>query len=365
MESKGFLFAVIPLAVIVIVFSYLNIKQEAVSTTVKIEEVSSCKTIEYNGKDRIDVVFISSDEDARRYSEVLLSTEPYKSYRDYFNTYVIDDVSPECEDYKGIAILCNTPEVQSISKRCPNDYIVVVKEKPLNIRSSSYGNVLSINKAHEYSVEIHEIGHAFGNLAEEYGGAKIPRGSKNCVSSCEKFKDPIDSCEVVCSESEFFRSIPEGVMRTLATSNYGVYNIGLLKKLLEKNKPEESSAITGRQIEDLSSCNQAITPIEISQTEDGTISAESTNIQETGCAPDNAGEGVLCVGSLCYPEVLFTDSQDLTLQEEIAGEVFTPEQTTTFYVEQDLSSPLIEITLNNEPIAIVNTAQAGATACLI
>ena len=229
MESKGFLFAVIPIAIIIIVFGYLNIEQEKVLTSVKIGEVSSCKTIEYNGKDRIDVVFISSEEDARKYTEVLLNTEPYKSYRDYFNTYVIDNVSLECEDYKGIAILCNTPEVQSVSKRCPNDYIVVVKEKPLNIRSSSYGNVLSINKVHEDSVLIHEIGHGFGNLAEEYTEAKLPRGQKNCKSNPDDF-DIFDEKLQGCSTETHWRSIPSGVMRSLITSNYGIYNIELLKK---------------------------------------------------------------------------------------------------------------------------------------
>ncbi len=179
MESKGFLFITILLIAIIVVFGYLNIQQESKLNVDKPNDL--CKSIEYNGKDRIDILFISSEEDARHYTEVLLNTEPYKDYKSYFNTYAITNTYVKCKDYKGIAILCNTQEVQEIAKQCPHDYIVVVKKEPSNIRSSAYGNILSINSVHEDSVLIHEFGHAFANLAEEYDGAKIPFGSENCV----------------------------------------------------------------------------------------------------------------------------------------------------------------------------------------
>ena len=365
MEFKGFLFTSIPLVAIIVIFGYLNIQQESSSNIQEPVSTDICKSIEYNGEDRIDILFISSLEDAKHYTDVLLSTEPYKSKRDYFNTRVIEK-EVVCKDYKGIAILCNTQEVQDLAKQCPHDYIVVIKKEPINIRSSAYGNVLSINKVHEDSVLIHEIGHAFANLAEEYGGAKIPRGSENCKSSCDKFTSPIDSCELECSESTYYRSIPSGVMRTLATSNYGIYNIALITKLLEKNKPKDA-VVTGMQIDNLEEeqCDNPLVQIEITQA-DETATAQTDNILQEGCAPDNFGDGGLCLGEdNCYPPNLFTESQDIGTQETINGGVFDLEEPLTFYIPQNPANPEVEITFNGVLIENINAAQAGATACKV
>src|SRR3989344_213015 len=364
MESKSFLFTSIPIIAIIAMFGYLNIQQESNSNTQEPVATEICKSIEYNGEDRIDILFISSEEDAKHYTDVLLSTEPYKGKRNYFNTRVIEQ-EVECKDYKGIAILCNTKEIQELAKQCPHDYIVVIKEAPKNIRSSAYGNVLSINKVHEDSVLIHEFGHAFGNLAEEYGGAKIPSGSKNCQSSCDKFKSPIDSCEQECSQSNYYRSIPAGVMRTLVTSNYGIFNTELLIKLLEKNKPKDAG-VTGSAIESQKEqCNDELVSIEITQT-DNKVTAETDNILYLGCAPNNFGAGTLCFNDNCYPPHLFTEAQDIKTQETIDGEVFDLEgEDLTFYIEQNPQDPEVELTLDGVTIEELNLLEAGATACRV
>src|SRR3989344_4640114 len=124
MESKSFLFTSMPIIAIIAIFGYLNIQQESSSNIPEPISTDLCKSIEYNGENRIDILFISSEEDAKHYTDVLLSTEPYKDKRNYFNTRVIEQ-EVECKDYKGIAILCNTIEVQALAKQCPNDYVIV------------------------------------------------------------------------------------------------------------------------------------------------------------------------------------------------------------------------------------------------
>ena len=362
MEHKGFLFAVVPLVGIIFIFSYLNVNQE----NAQLQGTSNsdlCQSIEYNGLDRIDILFISDEEDAKHYSDVLLNTEPYRSYRNYFNSYVISEKDPKCEYYKGIALFCNTQEIKSLAKNCPNDYVVVIKEDSPQIRSSAYGNLISINKVHEDSVLVHEFGHAFGNLAEEYTGAKIPPLSNNCVSSCNKFNGQTDSCDMGCSESDYYRSIYEGVMRTLKTSNYGIYNANLLSKALEKNKPKET-LITGNPISESEKCNDQLQMVKLFPSEEGVI-VEVDNNLEIGCAPDKGTEGALCVGEVCNVPLMFTDSQDLNEEDTIQGEVFTPEQPIISYIRQNTQNPLVEITYNKDLIKIIDTSQAGATACRI
>ncbi len=133
---------------------------------------------------------------------------------------------------------------------CPHDYIVVLDEMDAKIRSSAYQNVMSINTKHPKSVFLHEFGHSFANLAEEYTPAKIPRGSENCQKSCDKFEGE-GSCFKGCSNTNYYRSIENGVMRTLSTDDYGIYNDNLISELIEKSVPKDLQ-ITGAAVSEFS-----------------------------------------------------------------------------------------------------------------
>lgn len=362
MNSKLFIFLIIILIGIIISFGYLNSAKERELDSENFEE-GACKSLVYNGNDRIDLLFISSETEAKEYSNFLLDTEPYKSYKGYFNVFFIDSQNPKCDSYRDIAILCNTPEVKDIAKLCPNDYVFVIKNEPPHIRSSSYGNIISINNNVEKSVIVHEFGHAFVNLAEEYySPSGLPRGSKNCQSSCDSFGNLADSCSQECSKSNLFRSVSLGVMRSLQTTDYGTYNKELILKILEKNKPSEST-ITGNQIYDEKICKeQDLVSIEITQSQDS-ILAESTNELSKGCAPDNSGEGETCIGDLCYNlENIFTDTQQGE-EEVISGETFEAPEVTTIFIP--ITGAEVPITSNGNLVATINTAEAGVTACII
>lgn len=354
MESKTFMFTSIPLLAIILIFVYLNIQQNsALAPTIDGE---LCQTIQENGEDRIDLLFISSRQEAQDYTDYLFTAEPYKTYEDYFNVKFIDK-DPECDSYQGIAIICNTPEVYELAKQCNNDYIIVVKEESSQIRSSALGNLISLNKIHTDSVLVHELGHALANFAEEYEGAKIPAGSKNCQSKCENFKGDIDECRQGCSDSSHVRSIPEGVMRTLITDNYGVYNIALLIELLEKNKPRDST-ITGNQIYEGNKCDKDLVRVEV-------LNGQVKESYTKGCAPDKKFEGEVCAGEVCNINTLFTDAphnENLELEGET---VLNPDIPLIFFIPKNTQEPLVDITLNDEVIYTVNTVYAGATACTI
>lgn len=360
MEQKAFLFTSIPILGIILIFGYLNIQQESLASPNLNSEL--CKQIVYNGEDRIDLLFISSEEDAKHYSDYLFSVEPYKSYKNYFNVRFLEEEA-QCDYYKDIALLCHTDQVLDLAKQCDHDYVFVIKEDSKQIRSSAYGKIVSLNKAHEDSVLIHEIGHLF-NLAEEYGGAKIPQGSKNCVSSCDRFTGSVDGCTQECSTSTHWRSIPLGVMRSLITDNYGIYNIKLISDILDKNKPKDST-ITGNQIADQNLCNKKALAVDIYQSENE-FNVETNNVLEEICIPDKGLAGPLCYGNICNINLLFTDAQDTSLEGELSGETF--ENTNIplrIYIERNDESPIVDITFDGQIIGSINTAEAGATACLI
>jgi len=243
-----------------------------------------------------------------------------------FNFFYIDSFNArgECELYKGIALLCYSRELVKAAASCPNDYVVVIGQAEPEVRSSSYMNVLSINSEHPENVLLHEFGHAFVNLAEEYVPAKLPRKARNCVSACEKFGDEKDGCFVGCSLEDYFRSIDNGIMRTLLSDRFGIFN----ELLIEERIGEVSPGITGRAVSEVRNCkDEKYLAVEVIGGEEG-LDIISRHI-EPGCLGENGygtadyslfdrGGNVIKAGSF-NPEFIFTDVQE---GEEITGEVF-------------------------------------------
>lgn len=143
MEKMYIIFGLVIVLIVIgffVVFSFLG-KPGA-------DELEKCKTLKFNGDDRVDVVFMSDEKTAEKYINALLEEKPYSENKEAFNFYVIEDYKPDCEIYKEIAILCYSRELIRKAASCPNDYIVVVKEEKPQIRSSAYMNVISLNSNH-------------------------------------------------------------------------------------------------------------------------------------------------------------------------------------------------------------------------
>ena len=85
------------------------------------EILENCNTLTYNSKDAVNIVFFSSQEQAKEYSDFLLTITPFKENKKSFNFFYIDDYTPECKRYKDIAVLCNNKELTKKASSCPND----------------------------------------------------------------------------------------------------------------------------------------------------------------------------------------------------------------------------------------------------
>ncbi len=261
----------------VIVFILLPLRA---SQSPPMDNLEVCKTLEYNGEGKINIMYFAEESEAREYTDFFLSTNPFSEHREDFNFYYIDDYEPECGTYNGIAVFCYSKTIISKASSCPNDYIVALDDQKSSIRSSAFQNVMSLNSRHSYSVFIHEFGHVFANLAEEYINNQRPqRGSENCVTSCEDFGENKDGCFDGCSDTSYLRSIDEGVMRTLSTSDYGLFNSLFIESLIEK-RVAAKSPITGNQISEQALCEeQKYNLIEYNVNE-----GVKDITEETGCA---------------------------------------------------------------------------------
>ena len=342
-------------------------KTELSPTAQALEE---CHALKYNGDDKINLVLFASKEQAEKYSNYILTISPFSTNKDFFNFYYIDSYTPECEIYKEVALLCYNKELIKKASSCPNDYIVVIKDESAGIRSSSYMNVMSLNSNHLLSVFPHEFGHAFTILAEEYTPADIPRGAKNCVSNCEKFSTS-DGCFQGCSKEDYYRSIDNGIMRTLSSNTFGKFDEFLI---LERIKKKIGVGITGL----------AIDPDNVDCTKknyyliEGTYKTKNIDVIEktieSGCVGSN-GAGffeynlILTDNSIAKtdefnPELIFTDAQEQG-NEEISGQIYESDKSFLLKIPAIEKAKTLEIIKDGEKLTEINLQTIGAEFCKI
>ncbi len=327
-------------------------------------QLETCNSLTSN-PNAFNIVFFSTQQQAQEYSNYLMNSEPYKNYKKSFNFYYIDTYQPECKLYQGIALLCYTKELIKKASSCQNDLIVVIQDKPSNIRSTAYMNVMSLNSAHNKNVFLHEFGHAFANLADEYTPATIPRTSKNCVKNCDSFQS-LGECKEGCSDSEHYRSINNGVMKTLSSSNYGEFNTELILQKI----PNAQSKLTSLAISENIDCNEEKYILITGNYNQEEIIIKEKTI-ETGCIGTN-GVGDYQLNLILQddselkenfnPELIFTDIQQDT---DLSGGAIS--NTGEFYLKipKIEDSKTLEISKDNQLLAQTDFNKIGAMPCKI
>jgi hypothetical protein len=310
MEEKGVIAIILSIVFILAIAIFFAAKNLSNSSA----ELEKCNTIKFNGEGKTNVVFFSSKENAEKSINNFFEISPFDKNKENFNFYSID-YNPECELYQGIAVLCYSKELVKKAGSCPNDYIVVLDDQPNSIRSSTYMNVISLNSKNHPNVFAHEFGHAFANLADEYVPAKIPKGSKNCAGSCDDFNN-LGECMKGCSDDSHYRSINQGLMRTLSVNTFGQFNEEIISSNIKK-----TAGITGNAIQNSRDCKNEQYYLIEGALEGGDIKITSKTI-ESGCVGGNG------VGPFSYnlvlennqpavsedfnPELIFTDEVNET-----------------------------------------------------
>jgi hypothetical protein len=330
-------------------------------------DLETCKIIQQPEKGTINIVFFSSKENAEKYTKSLLDISPLDENKEQFNIYYINDFVPNCEIYKGMALLCYNRELIKKASSCPNDYIIVIKDEGSSIRSSAYMNVMSINYKNHLTVLAHEFGHVFANLAEEYTPAKIPRGSENCVSTCEKFEGETNGCFQGCSEANYYRSIDRGIMKTLTSKNYGIFDKNIILEKINKELML-SPKFTGNAIKILD-CSEEEYYLIKGLYNTGEVFIQDKTI-ERGCLGKNG------VGGLEYnlilkddtafqkeefnPELIFTDIQG---EIEIDGETYESDKEFFLKIPIIENSKTLEISKEDKLITEINLQDLGSRPC--
>ena len=194
----------------------------------------TCKGLIVNpGDKKINIVYLTDNVDEKEiknFTDFFLKTKHFLLNKEKFNFYYAGKTNCSItDDY----VICYSGETIRQSSICPNNYIIVLTSQSSEIRSSAYINLISINVNSPYEILIHEFGHSFANLADEYVPSNIPRGSQNCNKKCPVYGN-IQECFLGCSKEDYYRSVDNSVMRSLDTDNFGELNNLLIQENLDK-----------------------------------------------------------------------------------------------------------------------------------
>jgi hypothetical protein len=212
-------------------------------------------------EDRIDIVFLGSeyknleklrndiikDIDLSSKYNGIFSFEPFKENRGKFNIYYVNETLDlgcqlNCEGIQSM-ICCNDNKVVDAASQCPADQIIVLHDDPQFCGTATfYAKVCSY--ARSPIVLMHEFGHSFGGLGDEYNYEEVyPSYAKSISASelnfpncdkpgCYKWQDITEGCWKGCSISALYRPTQNKCIMYTYVPEFDIVDTSYLKKLM-------------------------------------------------------------------------------------------------------------------------------------
>lgn len=225
-----------------------------------------CREILSNGNsdDKIDVVVLGQgysnlnelNEKAAEYLDLgaaengIFSFSPFLEEKNRFNLYIInksfsfDDLKCKvgCKGVNSL-VCCEDKKVFRAAADCPYDYaIVLLNNESFCGSASSYAKACTGGVKNNPMVLVHEFGHIFGGLGDEYSYGAYANMKKiknynfpNCVSDCAKWPVGVEAgCIAGCGYSEYFRSTGTDSIMYTYVPKFNPVSIYYLNKKISK-----------------------------------------------------------------------------------------------------------------------------------
>ncbi len=147
----------------------------------------------------------------------LLETEPFKSNKDKFVFFAVNTTRDlECEiGCRNVPTLvcCNNRIVMEEASRCDYDSVFILVNSKKECGSASYYAKICSKNSYANLVLMHELGHSFGDLADEYvyadyfGDYSVGEVNEfNCATqNCTKWSNITEGCYEGCTYSNLYR----------------------------------------------------------------------------------------------------------------------------------------------------------------
>ncbi len=235
-----------------------KIKNEKETLSELVIYKSGCEIIEGSSdNNKINFVFLPSNyenfnefrKDAIKIikgKNSLLEIEPFSSNIDKFNFIIINTTQDlECKTgCKGFpqSVCCNNNKVMEEASQCDYDNIIVlINNSEICGLSSNYAKICSKNQFSGF-ILTHELGHTFGDLADEYVYTEVyPEykkeenkiNSPNCdIKGCKKWGNIEEGCFQGCTESNLYRPSENSIMREASYPKFNKVSELQLKKII-------------------------------------------------------------------------------------------------------------------------------------
>jgi len=217
--------------------------------------------------DKIDVTFLAEGyEDMNKFQQDVLdyidfekekngltAIEPFKSNEGKFNFYFVNRTTDlKCElGCFGVdrLVCCDDNKVKQTAAQCPSDKIfVLIDTEAFCGASKDYAAVCTIKDPRAGLVLVHEFGHTFGGLGDEYSYGKSGKTTvPNCdVAGCSKWSGiPGTGCFPTCGYTNLFRATNRDSLMNLYIDRFGPVSTGVL---IDKLSLFESSDSVSKEL---------------------------------------------------------------------------------------------------------------------
>lgn len=206
-----------------------------------------------NSSDKLDILLVPDQfeeselpifyEKAQKISEMLFSIEPFKAQQSKINIGWVEVAQNLGCDQSANG--CSYANIIASAASCPWDEIVLLADSSFRSWATfgGYAMVSAVSSNYDWVV-VHELGHSFASLRDEYiesgrtTSKAIIDNSVNCDSSptCSKWSGVsgagcFDGCDY---NYGYYRSINSGLMRASNAKDLGPVNIKHVTTLLQK-----------------------------------------------------------------------------------------------------------------------------------
>lgn len=154
---------------------------------------SKCVPIRYSGqsKDKLDIVFVPCDygasegdkfrTDAIAHMNMLLGFSPFNEYNNRTNVFIVNRPGALSCYYSGRCVLAPSSQVYSLAGECKGyDKIIVLAKSTAWAGCAYLGGISHASSSYPW-ISVHEFGHGYGMLLDEYSyGSSGGTSGPNC-----------------------------------------------------------------------------------------------------------------------------------------------------------------------------------------